>query len=306
MAQRRVLKEFVFGAEEETPSSPQRPFQLPLTAIVLPASQPRRYFEPNKLAELTQSVRQYGILEPLLVRPLNDSSQYELVAGERRYRAAQEAGLEEVPVTVRDLTDEDAIALSLIENLQREDLNPVEETEGILQLLSLRLQKETKEVIALLYQMRNEFRGTVSQNVLTNEIQQNIQSVFESLGLLSWESFITSRLPLLKLPENVLEKVREGKLAYTKAVVIAKVKDDQQRQEILEEAVDYQLSLSQIKERVKALTQKPSSDSQTPSLKKQVDDTLQRLKKSKIWDHPQKQERLSELLAEIETLMAAE
>ncbi|MDV7393256.1 ParB/RepB/Spo0J family partition protein, partial [Arthrospira platensis SPKY1] len=107
---------------------------LPIKAIKLPAQQPRRYFDPDKLAQLTESVKHNGILENLLVRPLDDN-QYELVVGERRYRAAQEAGLTEVPVTIKELTDNEALQISLIENLHREDLNPVEETEGILWLL---------------------------------------------------------------------------------------------------------------------------------------------------------------------------
>jgi ParB family chromosome partitioning protein len=90
------------------------------------------------MQELVESVQQHGVLQPLLVRSRSDD-QYELVAGERRYRAAKEVQLAEVPVVIRELSDEEAMQLSLIENLCREDLNPVEETEGILQLLALRL-----------------------------------------------------------------------------------------------------------------------------------------------------------------------
>ena len=111
--------------------------------IHLPLNQPRHYFDPEKLQQLTSSVKEHGIIEPLLVRPLQDG-EYELVAGERRYRAAQEIGLERVPIVVRELTDSKALQLALEENLQREDLNPVEETEGILNLLGLRLDCSPK------------------------------------------------------------------------------------------------------------------------------------------------------------------
>ena len=86
------------------------------------------------MESLVESVGREGILQPLLVRPVGDK--YELVAGERRYRAAQECSLKEVPVTIREMSDPQAIQYALTENLQREDLNPIEETEGILDLLS--------------------------------------------------------------------------------------------------------------------------------------------------------------------------
>jgi ParB family chromosome partitioning protein len=91
------------------------------------------------------------------VRPI-DSGQYELVAGERRYRAAKDCGLEKVPVVVRELSNEDAFQLALIENLLREDLNPVEETEGILQLLAVRLKRNVESVPTLLHRLQREHK----------------------------------------------------------------------------------------------------------------------------------------------------
>ncbi|NJO93315.1 MAG: ParB/RepB/Spo0J family partition protein [Hydrococcus sp. RM1_1_31] len=128
--------------------------------IHLPQQQPRRYFDEQALQELTSSIEQHGILQPLLVRPL-PSGGYELIAGERRYRAATESGLTEVPVIVRELNDSEALQIALIENLQREDLNPVEETEGILQLLSVRLEIPVPEVISRLYRLNNEVLVTL-------------------------------------------------------------------------------------------------------------------------------------------------
>lgn len=101
-----------------------------LDKLTLPATQPRRYFDPQALASLVESVKTNGILQPLLVRPSGE--RYEVVAGERRYRASLTAELTEVPVIVREMTDEQAVQYALVENLQREDLNPIEETEGIL------------------------------------------------------------------------------------------------------------------------------------------------------------------------------
>ena len=93
-------------------------------------NQPRKVFNENGLEELAKSIEQNGIIQPILVRPMSDGS-YQLIAGERRWRAARMAGLHEVPVTIREMSDEEASVFALIENLQREDLNSVEEAEGL-------------------------------------------------------------------------------------------------------------------------------------------------------------------------------
>ena len=117
----------------DTTGAPNSDSQVSVSVnqISLPPTQPRRYFDSEALKQLTESIKQHGILQPLLVR-LVDEGKHELVAGERRYRAATEIGLKEVPVVIRELDDNAAFQLALIENLLREDLNPVEETEGIL------------------------------------------------------------------------------------------------------------------------------------------------------------------------------
>ena len=107
---------------------------LKITDIEPDRMQPRKDFDEAALLELENSIREYGILQPLLVRPMSDGS-YKIVAGERRWRAAMAAGLSEVPVVIRSLTEEEACAIALIENLQREDLNAVEEAEGISRLI---------------------------------------------------------------------------------------------------------------------------------------------------------------------------
>ncbi|AFZ04514.1 ParB/RepB/Spo0J family partition protein [Calothrix sp. PCC 6303] len=117
--------------------------------ITLPDEQPRRYFDGQKLEELSHSIKEFGILEPLLVRPLSGGN-YELIAGERRLRASQIAGLTSVPVLVREMDDTTTRACRLIENLQREDLNVYEETIGILNLLALQLKTTEDKVISLL------------------------------------------------------------------------------------------------------------------------------------------------------------
>jgi len=271
---------------------------LSMESIQLPARQPRRYFDPEKMAQLTESVRQYGILEPLLVRDIA-GKKYELVVGERRYRAAREVGLREVPATIKKLTDSEALQISMIENLQREDLNPVEETEGILTLLSVRLELAVESVVTLLHQMQNQSKGKVKEKVEASEME-TVRKVFEELGGMSWESFVSNRLPLLKLPPEILEVLRQGKMAYTKAKAIAGVKDAEARKELLQVALEKNLSLAAIKEKVVQL--KPKRDSNSPDVL--LKDISSRLNKAKLWQQdPQRWEQVRGHLAKIEALL---
>lgn len=117
---------------EEAAESGDRVHQITLTNIVPSALQPRKDFGPEALQELINSIRQHGIIQPLIVRQVG--TRFELIAGERRWRAAQEAGLAEVPVIIRTAGDMEVLELSLIENLQRADLNPIEEAQGYARL----------------------------------------------------------------------------------------------------------------------------------------------------------------------------
>jgi len=305
--ERLKLRNVVLFDENDSPSNSTTPNVIPISKIVLPNQQPRRYFNPEKMITLVESVRQHGILEPILLRSLDNNS-YELVAGERRYRAAKEVGLDEIPAVVRQMTPDEALQIALVENLQREDINPVEETEAILQLLVLKLNLPIDEVSAQLYRMRHIARGEIGQNVLTSpEYDEAIVSVFSSLGF-KWESFITSRLPLLKLPSEILDVLRQGRIEYTKAQAIAKVKDAIARQELLNQAIEQGLSLVQIRELIAVMPQ-PQSAKQDQNynqnkLKIQVDTTLRSLKKSNVWSDPKKQKRLEKLMQQIESLIS--
>jgi ParB family chromosome partitioning protein len=295
-ADRSKLKNVALFKDDENLA----PNKVSLDDIILPSIQPRRYFEPQAMQSLVESVKQNGILQPLLVRPAGNK--YELVAGERRYRAAQEAALTEVPITVRQMSDEQAAQYALTENLQREDLNPIEETEGTLQLLALQLGCETAEVSSVLYKMENEAKGKITRNVSGNSEAEIVEKVFTQLGKISWQSFVRTRLPLLKLPEDILEALRSGQIEYTKAKEIAKLTLKEERTELLEAAVSQSLSLSEIQQQVKA--KQPSAT--PPPLQNRLEATYKQAKKSKVWENPQKQKKLESLLGELEALMADE
>lgn len=109
--------------------------RLPVDFLIANRANPRRDFDPDQLEELTSSIREKGVMQPLLVRPTTDPNQFEIIAGERRWRASQRAGLNDVPVIIRDVDDKEALELAIIENVQRVDLNPLEEAMGYAQLI---------------------------------------------------------------------------------------------------------------------------------------------------------------------------
>lgn len=282
------------------PESVQAPQSIAIELIQLPQKQPRRYFDPVKQAQLVKSIKEHGVLEPLLVRPV-EGGKYELVAGERRYRAAQAVGLKDVPVVVREFDDRQALQVALIENLQREDLNPIEETEGILELLAIEIDGDADEVASILHRANHaKNRGQeLEENVFLQF--QAIESTLAGIGRFTAESFRTSRLPLLNLPAEVLMALREGKLEFTKARAIAQVKDEAQQAELLEKAITQKLSLGEIKRQIKSLKPEVETTSEQ-MLADRCSEIGKRLRKPQSWSDRKKRDRITKLLDELDKL----
>lgn len=152
-------------------------FEVELDAIVPGPMQPRTHFDEVGLESLASSIRSHGVVQPILVRRLGDG--YELIAGERRWRAARLAGLSRVPVLVKDIPDKDVLEIALIENIQREDLNPIEEAQAYKRLI---------DSVGL------------TQEALASRLGRD-------------RSYITNYLRLLRLPEDLQQLVREGRLS---------------------------------------------------------------------------------------------
>ncbi|BAY23207.1 chromosome partitioning protein, ParB family [Calothrix sp. NIES-2100] len=280
----------------------QCPTTVPIDQIQLPRKQPRRYFDTNKLDLLIESVKLHGILEPIIVRLLDDGK-YELVAGERRIRAAREAGLVEIPIVLHELDDTQALQVALMENLQREDLNPVEETKAVLDLLALSLEKDTKEVVSILHQSFNaKQRGQeLNPNV---QIQLNkIESLLSQIGKFNAGTFRSTRLPLLNLPHDILSVLQRGEIEYTKAQAIAQIKSQQLRTELIELAIAKNLSLSEIRNKVKEL--KSQSESQPKNIViERFSEISNLLRRKKSLINLQNKERITKILDELEKLIA--
>ena len=292
MARKRRLQDFdPPGIVQDT---------LPLDLITPPLYNPRTYFDEEKLQQLAESFKEHGMIGRLTVRPVEGKDKpYELVVGERRFRAAQLAKLSEVPVEIKELTERQAIILALEENLNREDLNSIEETQGILQLLSLESGREKAEITSLLYKM---IKG---RNVPT-DFQEVIDQIFDSLKNLTWQTFARDRLRLLNLPETILEAIRQGKIEYTKGIEIAKVEDRLVQDELLEEAIANNLSLAKIKDKIaqhKGKQQTDYSKLSTEDLIKDFRQTYQRVSRNKkIWSNRKNRKKIETLLKQLKSL----
>ncbi len=191
---------------------------LPISDIEPDRGQPRTKFTEEALMELEASIREFGVLQPLLVRPMSDGS-YKIVAGERRWRAARRAELTEVPVIIKSLTDAEAAAIALIENLQREDLNPIEEAAGIKKLI--------------------EEYG-LSQEEAAERLSKSRPAIANALRLLA-------------LPKEVAKMVEDGLLSAGHARALLGLDDEQMISDIAKEIVEKQLSVRQTEQLVKAL-----------------------------------------------------
>lgn len=174
------------------------------------AGQPRKNFDEDKLEELAESIDRHGLIQPIVLRAAGHG--YEIVAGERRWRAARMVGLKEVPCIIRELTDEENMLLAIIENMQREDLNPIEEAEGLKQMI--------------------DTYGLTQEQI--------------SRGVGKSRPYISNSLRLLRLPEKIRYLTADGSLSVGHARALAAIKDEGLQEKLAERAVKEGLSVRQI------------------------------------------------------------
>ncbi|MGI6212158.1 MAG: ParB/RepB/Spo0J family partition protein [Anaerovoracaceae bacterium] len=198
-------------------------------------NQPRKEFNQEKIAELADSIREHGIIQPLVLRK-SEGSGYELVAGERRWRAARQAGLSKVPCLIRDFTDEQNMLVAIIENLQREDLNPIEEAEGLEQMI--------------------QTYGFTQEEVS--------RSVSKS------RPYISNSLRLLKLPEEIRSHVVSGELTAGHARALINVDADRQK-ELCDKVIREGLTVRQLE---KLITSKKNGTARKPAKKRKPADVI--------------------------------
>ncbi|ACI20016.1 ParB/RepB/Spo0J family partition protein [Dictyoglomus thermophilum] len=189
--------------------------KIPIEKIVPNPQQPRETLNPETLQELVESIKQLGLLQPILVRPKGDY--YEIIAGERRYHAAKTAGLKEIPVIVKDIDDQSAWDIALTENLQREDLNPIEKAKAFQYYIET--FKVTQEELAQ--------RLSISRSEISNFLR------------------------LLQLPPEIQEEVRRGNLTYGHARTLLSVEDPYIQKLLAQKIIKEKLSVRETEELVK-------------------------------------------------------
>ena len=233
----------------ESPAEEGGVLYVDLNDIKPNAAQPRKVFDEEKLEELAASISQHGLIQPIVLRKLGKG--YEIVAGERRWRAARLAGLKEVPCIVKELTEEENMLLAIVENMQREDLNPIEEAEGL--------------------------KKMIDTYGLTQE--QVSYSVGKS------RPYITNSLRLLKLPGRVQQLTAEGKITTGHARALASVKSQQRQIDLAVRAAKEGLSVRQIEQLAKE-TKQPQEKKKTRKVKsadeKRVEEDLKNALGTKV------------------------
>jgi len=187
--------------------------------------QPRKYFDEDALLELSESIKQVGLLQPILVQ--DRESYYEIIAGERRWRACKLAGLKEIPVIIRKFTEQEIVEISIIENIQREDLNPIEEAMAYKRLL-------------------DEFN--LKQDEVAEKVSKN-------------RTTITNSLRLLKLCDEVRQMVIDGKLTTGHARAIISIEDPVEQTELAERIFDEKMSVRDVEKYIKSLNKPKVSKS---------------------------------------------
>lgn len=278
--------------------------KIHLTFSFVPGGQPvRYYYDRDELkAWALNDLKPNGIHSPLWVRPLSLElpDEYELVAGKRRYHGSEFAEIDPLPVRIFNWNNLEAFKASLAENKNRRDFSALEDLDGTLKLLSLAIEGTVEEAISLLYQIDNLKRRSGLKNVLEHPKFDTIQVVFGFCGGITWESFVKTRLPLLKKPQEILEAIRQGKIEYTKGLEIAKIDNSGVRQELLWEAIANNLSLAEIKKRVKVI--KPSSEN---PIQIRLDSAYKQFKKSlkNIEKDPKQLQEAESLLFKIEEFL---
>lgn len=205
--------------KEEQNETQQKSNEMMKIRLIEPnRNQPRKQFDEDSLMELAESIKLYGVIQPIIV--CKKDSHYEIIAGERRWRAAKMAGLKEVPVIVKDYTEKEIAEISLVENLQRDDLNPIEEAKAYERLI--------KE-----YQLKQE---EVAERVAKSR------------------TVITNSLRLLKLSDNVQTMLMEGLITVGHAKVLLGISSKEQQEEIAEHIIDEKLSVRELENYIKAMS----------------------------------------------------
>jgi ParB family chromosome partitioning protein len=226
-------------SEEETKNGREQLLEIDLDLIEPNSEQPRTRFSENNLEELTQSIRANGVVQPIIVR--KKGGNYEIVAGERRWRASQRAGLQKIPVIVKDVSDEKLLELALIENIQRQELNPIEEA---------RAYKNLVEKLGL------------TQEIIAERVGKN-------------RTVITTAMRLLKLPKDIQELVEEEKITAGHGRALLMVHEIEIQRQLTKNIIEMSLSVRETEKAIKRLNRSNNISVENNTVKPKIDANVQ-------------------------------
>ncbi len=285
--------------------------ELPLSQLRVWSGQPRTYFGEKALQQLASSIAEQGMEYPLIVRPTSKQDEYEVIAGGRRFQAAQVAQKETAPVFIRQLNDNQALELALSENLDRENLNPIEVLNSLLDLLTNRLSLNQQQLTDLLQSMKYQWEAmeNKSQDIdipnSDDEQQQVIHEVFSRYGY-NWYSYTCNQLKLRNLPDDIYRAIANGRIEYSKGLKFKSIKDEITRTQLLEQAINEGWSQRKIAEKIKdilAVTKSKKDDNQENPLSK-IQGLTKRLKKGKLWkSNPKAWKKVETKIKHLETFL---
>ncbi|QUY40317.1 ParB/RepB/Spo0J family partition protein (plasmid) [Acaryochloris sp. 'Moss Beach'] len=299
-----VLNDDLLNSKGQPAWSTSPIVEISLDKIILPEFQLRLYYDREKIEQIKATIQSVGIREPLLLRPIPGKGKYfELIAGSQRRLAAEELGHKIVPAKVDEVDDLIALKIAIIENEARSDINPFERTRGIIQLLSTGLQMSKDEVSQILTSLFNAANRRSDNNVIINDEQRRfILSVFEEMGL-NWKSFVANKLQLINLPNDVVAFLESGKVSYTKAIRIARVKDEDIREELLQRVVAEELTVKQLQSLITTVSSKTTS-SEEIILRDRARSVLKRATSPKLLKDKKIRKKVESLTNQLESLIS--
>lgn len=301
---RGVLSGFLSGQPAALKKAEDTATELiSIDKIVKSPLQPRQFFAQSSIDSLTNAFKEHGFRGALNVRLLADGT-YELVAGERRWRAAQQAQLKTVRCIVDTYSDEEALEFALMENLQREDLSKLEETEGILHFIEVKLGIAREQAISIIRTEGHSDKASRS-DVAPSEEMRGIEALL-SLFNIGLQTFRTKNLRTLSLPDDLKAAHLEQGLSYSSALELSKLKNDDERQVLLAEALTEGLSVRDIKSQVQNVLAEgdSSSNHKNTDLVKRFDKMAKQVKSQGNAIKTGKAKRIEKLLSELESLLS--
>lgn len=275
--------------------------EIPVSKLHRCRWQPAGRHSESELDTFGYSIDLIGITDPIVVRPYGDfPGEYEILNGDKRWTVAQRKKIPKILARVVEANDEVAHAVFAAGLMHSTKPTELQETDIVLSHLSMRLNLSIEDVSSLIHRGYEESQGKLTNNVVSGLVWKQLMAEYTSVTNLALGTFCKHRLSWLKMPPEILAAVREGKILPNNAKAVARLKDESQRQKLLEQAINENLSVRDISDRVKEAKPKKLAENNPITRMKQV---YQKLKMAKTLEDARKRQKLEKLLGQIEELI---